>query len=149
MIVDHRENYLIKELEKIEAKFKVQQLLVGDVIIGDYCFERKEIHDLISSMNHRIWEQMVNMQKNFKNSFVIVEGDFKKYGSNFYKSKVKFFSRAMYYGFVCSALAKYGIPVMTTHNTKDTALFLKMFEEKLAKYSNTELDFTKEIIRML
>ena len=147
MIVDDREHDLIATLIDMGIKVDVQHLLVGDIIIGDICFERKEIHDLIGSLNYRMWEQLLNMKTNYDKSLVIVEGDFKKFKPS-YSQRIKFFSKNMYYGFISKALTKYNVPVTVTQNIEETALLLQKIEEKMAKYSDGVIDYSKEVIRV-
>tara|TARA_R110000744_G_scaffold375_3_gene1420 strand:+ start:19471 stop:20145 length:675 start_codon:yes stop_codon:yes gene_type:complete len=51
-------------------------LEVGDYVIGDVCIEAKSIEDFImSAMNKRIWNQVDNMDRCFKNTFVVIYGE--------------------------------------------------------------------------
>ena len=143
MIIDFRERALIEKLSKDTVEFEVKSLPVGDIIIGKWCFERKEIGDLAGSLMHRIWEQLANMKANFENACVIIEGDYANY-KNYYAKKQKFLSKNMVLGFIAKCLSKYEVSVIATKNLDETAKFLKLFEEKL----NKPMDIKKEVIRI-
>jgi ERCC4-type nuclease len=61
-----------------KQKFAItrENLIAGDVVVGDVCFERKEAADFVSSIiDHRLKDQCAKMRLNFKHIFIVLVGD--------------------------------------------------------------------------
>ena len=53
----------------------VGNMKVGDFVISEtICIERKEINDLVGSLDNRVWEQVVNMEENYDINILVVHG---------------------------------------------------------------------------
>lgn len=85
--IDSRETKGSKLVSLVEDKLKKQVSLsverkwleIGDYVINDICFEAKSVIDFINSVqNKRIWNQIDNMDRHYKNNFVIIYGDLKQ-----------------------------------------------------------------------
>lgn len=85
--IDSRETKGSKLVSLVENKLKKQVSLsverkwleIGDYVINDICFEAKSVIDFINSVqNKRIWNQIDNMDRHYKNNFVIIYGDLKQ-----------------------------------------------------------------------
>ena len=58
-----------------EENIEISQLLIGDIVYGNVCIEIKEGEDLINSINDKhIFEQIDNMNSNYKHNFLIIIG---------------------------------------------------------------------------
>ena len=61
--------------DKMGVAWEKRWIEVGDYVFGDMCFEAKSSVDFLASvMNKRIWNQIDNMDRNYKHNFVIVYG---------------------------------------------------------------------------
>lgn len=53
----------------------VENMPIGDFVISNaVCIERKEINDLVSSLDNRVWEQVQNMEDNYDINILVVHG---------------------------------------------------------------------------
>ena len=81
MLIDSRENSVLSDLvedksKKMNLSFDKRWLDVGDYVIGDVCIEAKSTADfLLSVMNKRLWNQIDNMDRNYKTPIVLVYGE--------------------------------------------------------------------------
>ncbi len=77
ILVDDRElkSGICVELEKLNIKFKVLRLSVGDYIINDNIFiERKTVTDFLESLSdQRLSSQVANLNKDNKRAIIIIE----------------------------------------------------------------------------
>ena len=116
--VDNREfrSQVIRELAQDFTVIPVQ-LDVGDYLISDkMVVERKTTEDFLNSIKDgRLFEQLVNMRKNYPVPVLVIEGD-------------NLFSRAFHenaiYGALASIIGDYHIPVIFTRNPQETAKFI-------------------------
>jgi len=129
IIIDFRErNSLVPaELKKLGIDFEFKQLKVGDYLVGRKAIERKTFQDLISSMiNKRIFRQMEEL-KQFPQKLLMVEGyDYKK----FYDQGV---NPNAIRGLLLSIALKYGVPLIFTKDSEETALYLRLIANKKEK----------------
>jgi Fanconi anemia group M protein len=125
ILVDDRElkSGICVELEKLNIKFKVLRLSIGDYIINDNIFiERKTVADFLESLSdQRLSSQVANLRKDNKRAIIIIEGN-RLPGS----PRIR--------GALCSLASRWYIPVLRSANLKGTAWILST----LLKYENYE-----------
>ncbi len=127
IIADQRErnSKVIDALKKLGVGVKLEQLEVGDYIVGDWVIERKTTKDFVASIvDGRIWEQLNKLMKVPK-KLLIIEGEedlylLREINPNVIRS-------------VLLTFAEKGIPIIRTKNFADTAYYLKVLAEKEKK----------------
>ena len=83
LIIDSREKEGSKLVKLVEDKARIlniktekKWLEIGDYVFDNICFEAKSVEDFIGSvMSKRLWTQMDNMDRHYKNNVVIIYGD--------------------------------------------------------------------------
>ncbi|HYB92695.1 MAG TPA: ERCC4 domain-containing protein [archaeon] len=110
---------VIKGLAELGAQVKIDVLQKGDYIISDRCaIERKTVTDFVHTLTRRfLFEQLFTLKEAYLQPLVLIEG----YMPIIYKySKISPFAvwGAMF------ALAKQGISIVHTMNSKETADFI-------------------------
>lgn len=129
IIVDNRErnSLLMPELYEMNFEMEFEQLEVGDYIINNIVIERKTVSDLKNSIIDKRAFLQINALKKCKNSLLIVEGNFKDelYKGILHENAVR--------GFLLSAALEHKIPIILTHDAKDSARYFSI----LAKRKNS------------
>ena len=81
LYIDDRERSIFAKLveskaKKINITVKHKRIEVGDYVIGDVCFEAKSVKDFLVSLmtGGRLWTQLDNMDRCFKDNFVVIYG---------------------------------------------------------------------------
>jgi len=138
IIVDTREknSLVISELiSKKEAEIIVQQLEIGDYLIGDTIIERKTFSDFIGSMlNKRLIEQLKQMQK-YEKRILILEGkDFEL----FEEKETKLNPNAIR-GMILAISLEFHTPIIFTKDSEETAKYLILIAKKQLKQ---KIEFT-------
>ena len=137
LIVDNRESKLIEELKKMDTKFEIKVLNIGDAHIYDknddliVIFERKTISDLASSIvDGRYKEQSFRLNEcilHNHNIHYVIEGNI----DNFIpRSNI---NRESIYSAIVSLSYFKGFSVSKTNDHIETSLFIKNFLNKLIK----------------
>lgn len=134
IIVDHREQRSIvpKQLEHLKVEFRYETLPVGDYVIGEHVFERKDAGDFAQSLiSGHLNNQLYQMSFNFEVSTIIIEG---------YMSEVlmhRQLKREVYLSSLAGTIfrrapdGKQGIiNMVATETPYDTAIFLKHYLHK-------------------
>jgi len=83
LIIDSREKEGSKLVKLVEERARIlniqtekKWLEIGDYVFSDVCFEAKSVVDFIGSvMSKRLWTQLDNMDRHYKNNVVIIYGD--------------------------------------------------------------------------
>lgn len=83
LIIDSREKEGSKLVKLVEDKARIlniktekKWLEIGDYVFDNICFEAKSVEDFIGSvMSKRLWTQIDNMDRHYKNNVVIIYGD--------------------------------------------------------------------------
>ncbi len=126
--VDFREkNSLVpSELMKLGMEIEFKHLLVGDYIVKGVVIERKTISDFKSSIiNKRIITQLLEL-KQFDKSLLVLEGtDEDMYQGGIHENAFR--------GFLLSVALEYEVPVIFTHNERDTAKYISVLSRKEKK----------------
>lgn len=137
--VDQREGIKVfPKLEKLAKKYVftyVKKLLpVGDYLYreGSVCMERKEISDFYSSViSGRIFEQVMNMKKNFDNVIVGISGDTR---TAYFKNMN--FDVSKYRGAIASLVVKYKCSVFNSNSdTELLDIFLRMCKKSTEPFN--------------
>jgi len=103
----------------------LEQLEVGDYIVGDWVIERKSAKDFVTSiLDGRIWEQINKLSKARK-KLLIIEGEEDLY-------LIREVNPNVIRGVILT-IAEKGIPIIRTKNFIDTAYYLKVLAEKEKK----------------
>ncbi len=69
-----REKTIIEKMRNMSVEYKIQNLVLGDFIIGDIIIERKTLDDLSSSIMDGRYKEQKERLKNHPRSIYIVEG---------------------------------------------------------------------------
>jgi Fanconi anemia group M protein len=112
IVADYREKEIIEYLKKFGAKINEMNLVVGDFVCSEgIAIERKTHSDFISSIiDGRIFEQAKALKEIFKRPIIIIEGySIREINENALK------------GAIASLLVDFGISVLSTRNSLDTA----------------------------
>lgn len=140
-IDDRREDSIIKTLRnkkaeefisklKIDLDIKVERTLVGDYVILEksLCIERKAFPDFINSVrSKKLNEQIINMENNFENTYIIVVG---KLQDLVFNPHLRSFSTNQYIGSIASFLVRYRTKIYIVDNkTQFAKLVLKIAEK--------------------
>lgn len=129
IIVDNRERNSLVASYLMEQGFEIEfkQLPVGDYLIGNTAIERKTVSDFKSSIiNKRIFTQLTEL-KQFESCLLIVEGilDEDLYNIGMHENAFR--------GFLLSVVLEYNVPVIYTHDEKDTAKYFAVLANKKEK----------------
>lgn len=127
IIADQREqnSLVVDALKKLGIGVKIENLEVGDYIVGDVVIERKTIRDFVDSIiDNRIWDQM-NKLSQLDKKLLILEGEEDPY---FIRDVNPNVIRS-----VILTLSLKGIPIIRTKNPIDTAYYIKVLSEKQNK----------------
>jgi len=125
IIIDSREKNSMVVAELIEKKHEIrlEQINVGDYIIGDIAIERKTLNDFISSMlSKRLVEQLNNL-KQCPKQLLILEGEEKRI--NVHPNAIR--------GMLLSIILDFQIPIIYSKNENETAEFLILLDKKQNK----------------
>jgi Fanconi anemia group M protein len=112
IVTDYREKEIIKYLKDFGVRVNEMNLMVGDFICsGGVAIERKTHSDFISSIiDGRIFEQAKTLKEGFEKPIIIIEGySTREINGNALK------------GAIASLLVDWGISLLTTKNSLDTA----------------------------
>jgi len=119
IVVDNREknSLVVSELMKLGFDVEFEQLAVGDYLVGDVAIERKTVADFKSSIvNKRIMQQLLEL-KQYPSHLLLVEGilDEDLYSGGIHENAFR--------GFLLSVLLDYKVPIVFTHDERDTARY--------------------------
>jgi len=84
LTIDSREKSLLADLVKKKAKSlniktEIKWIEVGDYVYDDVCFEAKSAVDFLGSvLSKRMWTQLDNMDRCYKNNILLIYGDLDK-----------------------------------------------------------------------
>jgi len=135
----HEDKKIIKVFDKEKINYEVRSLKVGDynVVGGDekvstICFERKSFDDFVGSVySGRLFEQLMNMQKNFDYNYLFVVGYFEDFVKGCIYSKRKAPTVEWYLGTIASILVRYDVKVFAVKNNRQMVRLMKKIVEKI------------------
>ena len=134
ILIDFREKDIIKHCtEQKNIEIKTENLLLGDIQIDKLLIERKTINDLASSIvDGRYKEQSFRLLKALNEGFKVfyfIEGNMDLYTGSISKTTL---ISTIY------SLTNKGFQVLLTKNSKETAIFILQFAEKMKKDKNKQ-----------
>lgn len=126
IIADHREkaNGCIKELLDIGIKIKVETMEIGDFLLSSrVVVEFKTVKDFVDSIvDGRLLEQLKRLNS-YRKQLIIVEGTDDIYSQrNIHPNAIR--------GMIATITVDYGIPLVFTKNSKETASFMAVVAKR-------------------
>lgn len=126
VICDDREkhNGVVKQLVELGVKVDLKRLDVGDYVMSERCVvELKTIPDFVDSIiDGRLLDQLKSLIK-LDRPMIILEGDQDMYAQrNLHPNAIR--------GMLSTITVSYGIPVIQTKNSKETAEFLRIIAKR-------------------
>ncbi len=127
IIADLRESrFVIKALQKMEAKVIKKMISPGDYIVGEgFAIERKTFQDFVQSIyKKRFFEQIERLHQAYPRCCLIIEGD-TGYGL------ASLYNPLIFWGALAKATIEWNIPTVFTMNEEQTAQFILSLAKKL------------------
>ncbi|MEM2122439.1 MAG: ERCC4 domain-containing protein [Candidatus Bathyarchaeia archaeon] len=119
VIVDHREanSGVVAELSRLGVDLELASLPHGDYILSEHvAVERKTVNDFASSIiDGRLFEQASILKEEFERPLMVIEG---------VKPPARGVRPEAFMGALGSLLVDYGLPVIWTRDSSETALLL-------------------------
>ena len=129
IIVDHRESRspVMRFLSQKDIIVEPQQLDVGDYIISSRIgVERKTVDDFLNSLiEGKLFVQMKNLRATYSRPLLLIEGDGLLTKRNISHNAI--------FGSFVSIIVDFGIPIITTHISQETADFLAVMAHREQK----------------
>ncbi len=127
IFVDHREkgSYVIKELLNLGISIDLQQLEVGDYLLSSRCaIEYKTVSDFVNSLiDGRLLQQAKELKKTYGRPLYIIEGMEDMYSvRNIHANAIR--------GMLAALTVDFGIPVLQTKSSKETAALLAQIAKR-------------------
>jgi Fanconi anemia group M protein len=127
VFVDHREKSsgIPKELLDLGIEVKLDTLTVGDYVLSKrVCVEHKTVPDFVDSIiDGRLLSQLKEIKQHFERPLVVVEGEEDIYTQrNIHPNAIR--------GMLATITISYGIPVIVTKNTKETAALISVIAKR-------------------
>jgi Fanconi anemia group M protein len=127
VFVDHREkgSGVIKELIELGALINLEKLDNADYLLSSRVgVEFKTTEDFVNSLiDGRLLAQMKELKKNFERPLVVVEGEQDVYSvRNVHPNSIR--------GMISVIAVSYGIPILFTQNSRETASFLNIIAKR-------------------
>ncbi len=136
IILDHRElkSLTAKHLYELDINIETAQLAVGDYILSDQvCAERKCVNDfVVSLMDGRLFNQAVELKRNFQKPLLILEGDVEE----LFEKNV---SQNAIWAAMASLTLDYQIPILFSRDPEDTAKILAVIARREQEERNREV----------
>jgi Fanconi anemia group M protein len=135
--VDQRERNsgIARRLSEMNVNVDIKQLEVADFLVSEkVAIERKTISDFLQSMvDGRLMSQMSEMARNFESPLLIIEGD----PCNLYAER-NIHPNAIR-GAIASIAINFGISIIYTQDTDDTAAFLYVLAKREQESTKKEI----------
>ncbi|WP_295722457.1 DEAD/DEAH box helicase [uncultured Methanobrevibacter sp.] len=128
---------IIRNLDQIGVKVEIREMAVGDYqISNDVIIERKTTKDFRSSIvDKRLFKQATLMREEFKKPIMIIEGN------DLYAG---FLDSNAIRGAIASIAIDFGISIIPTRNSDDTAAMIKRIAFTEQKGNNTPIQIRTE-----
>jgi Fanconi anemia group M protein len=138
IIVDHREknSRIIKELIDFGVKIELKSLEIADYVLSDrVAVEVKTTYDFLDSIiDGRLLEQIKSLKENYERPLIVIEGVEDIYSiRQVHKNAIN--------GMITTIIVNYGIPMLWTKNSKETAEILFMIAKKEQEQKHNSFDF--------
>ena len=129
IIVDHRESRspVMRFLTQKDIIVEPQQLDVGDYIISSRIgIERKTVDDFLGSLiEGKLFVQMKNLRATYSRPLLLIEGDGLLTKRNMSHNAI--------FGSFVAIIVDFGIPIITTRSSQETADFLAVMAQREQK----------------
>ena len=129
IIVDHRESRspVMRFLTQKDIIVEPQQLDVGDYIISSRIgIERKTVDDFLASLiEGKLFVQMKNLRATYSRPLLLIEGEGLLTKRNISHNAI--------FGSFTSIIVDFGIPIITTQSSQETADFLAIMAQREQK----------------
>lgn len=127
VIVDHREkgSGVVKELIELGALIHLEKIDNADYLLSSRVgVEFKTSEDFVNSLiDGRLLQQMRELKENFERPLVVVEGEQDIYSvRNVHPNSIR--------GMLATISVSYGIPILFTKNSKESAAFMKIIAKR-------------------
>ena len=126
VIVDHREyrSNVVRNLNSKGVTIDAQQLDVGDYILSSRIgVERKEVDDFLSSLiDGKLFKQVKNLRDTYSRPILVLEGENLLTKRNINHNAI--------FGSLASITVDYGVSVLTTKNSHETADLLRVIASR-------------------
>jgi len=137
IFADYREkgSGVIKELVEMNAEIKLEQLNTADYVLSSRCgVEFKTVEDFAQSIiDGRLLDQLKQLKNNFEKPLVVVEGEHNLFSvRNIHPNAIR--------GMLATIAVSYGIPVLFSRNSKETAALLLVIAKR--EQEETGKDFS-------
>ncbi|MEM2121602.1 MAG: DEAD/DEAH box helicase [Candidatus Woesearchaeota archaeon] len=138
IIVDHREknSRIIKELIDLGLKIELKSLETADYVLSDRVgVEVKTTYDFIDSIiDGRLLDQIKSLRENYERPLIVIEGVEDIYSiRQVHKNAIN--------GMIATIIINYGIPIIWTKNSKETAELLFTIAKKEQEQRQSSFDF--------
>lgn len=145
ILADHRElsSNVTRHLKGHDAEIRETQLKVGDYIVSErVAVERKAIPDFLQSIiDQRLFRQMEELADSYEKPVLILEGN----------PEMLFLERNMHAntvrGVLSSIAIDYRIPIIWTHNSKETAaqIYWMAYREQVGESKGLQIRCNKKV----
>ncbi|MDO5847961.1 MAG: DEAD/DEAH box helicase [Methanobrevibacter sp.] len=128
---------VIRHLHEMGMDVQVKTMSVGDYQVSDeVAIERKTAKDFVDSiLDKRLFKQANDLREEFKKPIIILEGD------NFYSG---FINPNAIRGTMASIALDFGISIIPTRNSQDTAAMLKRIAIREQKGEKSQISIRTE-----
>jgi Fanconi anemia group M protein len=144
ILADHREiaSNVTRHLRQHDAEIREIQLKVGDYIVSErVAVERKSVPDFLQSIiDQRLFKQMEQLADSYEKPVLILEGN----------PEMLFLERNMHEntvrGVLSSIAIDYRIPIIWTHNSKETAsqIYWMAYREQVQESKGLQIRCNKK-----
>jgi ERCC4-related helicase len=137
IIADYREkgSGVIKDLVDLSINIEMEKIENCDYLLSNRCgVEFKTVQDFVDSIvDGRLLQQIKNLKQDFERPLVVIEGIEDIYSArNVHANSIR--------GMLATIAISYGIPLLFTKNSKETASFLSIIAKR--EQAETPKDFT-------
>ncbi|WGI17344.1 ERCC4 domain-containing protein [Methanonatronarchaeum sp. AMET-Sl] len=128
VVVDYRERRcdVFRALKESDVEVVVDKLDIGDYVLSDRaCVERKSTMDFVSSMVDRdrgLFDQLSELRDNFECPVLVIEGLDTRAGRDIHINSIR--------GAISSISIDYGIPIIRTEDSFETAEYIKLIAKR-------------------
>ena len=141
IFADYREKGtgILKELMELDVELKLDSFPNADYILSSRVgVEFKTVHDFVESIiDGRLLQQVKNLKNNFERPLLIIEGMEDIYSvRNVHANAIR--------GALSAVAVDFGVPILHTKNTKDTAQMLKIIAKREQEETGVEFNLHPE-----
>ena len=127
IVADYREkgNDIVKELMEWNLDVQLEKLDIADYILSDrVAVEVKLVPDFVNSiMDGRLFEQLKNLKSSYMRPIIIIQGTEDIFSvRNIHPNSIR--------GMIATILVDYGIPILHTKNSRETASMLRVIAKR-------------------